>query len=69
MTGNNERCKGCLALTWARSVIRCSISIKDGKVCPCSICLVKSMCRDICEEFINFTALKFRSHIIKEIYD
>ena len=70
MTKNDRKiCKGCLDLTCTKSIIiRCSISIKDDKNCPCSICLVKSMCRDICEEFVNFAALKFNSHITKEIY-
>jgi len=51
---NNEVCKGCLALRYSRGVISCSFSIKDGKVCPCVNCIVKTMCNIGCEEFHDY---------------
>lgn len=44
-------CNECAQWFW-----RCSfreIKLADRDSCPCCNCLVKSMCNDICEEFIN----------------
>ena len=52
---NNEMCIGCI--TYVNEVISFGGGIvcpfKTHKQCPCSICLVKSMCDRICEDFQN----------------
>lgn len=45
----NEICKGCKSIIQFHSCI--VPPIKNGKICPCSICLVKTMCNEPCEEF------------------
>jgi len=36
----------------------CNICIRPindrGEICPCSLCLIKSMCSQSCEEFRNY---------------
>jgi hypothetical protein len=43
---NNELCQGCLTNNQCDQT-----PIKD---CPCIRCIVKSMCRDACEEYEIF---------------
>jgi hypothetical protein len=51
MAYNNEICKGCWVNIW--STMKCmKIPIKGDKVCPCINCIVKSMCSEICKEFL-----------------
>jgi len=50
MKKNN--CKGCL-----RNKKRdCFLSDKD-KDCPCSICLLKGICTDVCHNFLDYVFL------------
>ena len=49
-------CEGCNSNSFSINVNReiciCNtLPIKDNKTCPCSICIVKSMCQNVCEEF------------------
>ena len=62
-------CEGC----WTYNIVkkpRCKhIPMKDNKQCPCSICLVKTMCNKVCEEFAIYTDIpKQFWDIIEEIY-
>ena len=52
MTDNKYTgCKGCL-----NDVVHmaCSRDMYDSSLCPCQICLIKGICRDICEEYNQF---------------
>lgn len=46
-------CKGCLTYGHnEKSIYQCNIKpIKDGKKCPCSVCLVKMRCVTPCDLF------------------
>ena len=68
---NNEICRGCL--TYSMEVYeqigypRCwRIPSKDGEVCPCSMCIVKTMCREKCENLKRYIHLarNIKSHHI-----
>jgi len=49
MTNKNSICQGCMSVVQFPT---CDVPpIKDGKICPCALCLVKIMCDDPCEEF------------------
>lgn len=57
-----EYCEGCATfLTIDNSIeereIMCAIEpVINGKICPCSKCIVKSMCEDSCARLHRFTA-------------
>jgi hypothetical protein len=52
----NEECKGCLSLHYATE---CNISQKSYSCassdshCVCQKCLIKSICQELCQEFIS----------------
>lgn len=52
---NKEDCKGCIV--YERDLRFCSWFHKD-LICPCSICLVKAMCEDMCEEITVYLKIK-----------
>jgi hypothetical protein len=59
----DEICKGCLTyetyLEDLSPTIACVIPHKkDGKVCPCSTCLIKGVCQDSCERLRDYKRLK-----------
>jgi hypothetical protein len=47
-----SECSGCL--TYNNNTGTCHIKIIDVHLCPCQQCLVKCMCREICDEYIDF---------------
>ncbi len=52
----SELCKGCKSY-WNiyKNELNCSVDpIKDNKQCPCTVCLIKGMCRESCEEFREY---------------
>ena len=44
------KCKGCCSYNDERI---CAV-IKHSKECPCSMCLIKMICVEVCEERIEF---------------
>ncbi len=48
-----NRCKGCY-LKQKESLYKCIINNEENKNCPCSICLLKGICKTPCDSFINF---------------
>jgi len=53
----NHECKGCLSYNEPMEILNCSlqnVSIPKGVSCPCSICLIKGICRCECEDFVIF---------------
>jgi len=54
-----EVCKGCRLYDLIDEGERCRISHKiNGKPCPCSICLVKSVCNQACDLIEGYTSYK-----------
>ncbi len=47
----DSNCKGCGLYGVCYAIHNIKINSKE---CPCSICLIKMMCRQRCNEFINF---------------
>ena len=46
------KCKGCASIT---NFMDCPYPpVKNGKLCPCLTCLVKSMCSNPCDEFHKY---------------
>ena len=47
-----EECRGCLTIV----EYDCEYIFEkpDESKCPCSICIVKGMCEDMCDEFLHF---------------
>ena len=55
MSNNNEICIGCPINNDDIGILSCGlITTKDNKQCPCTICLVKTMCNAACEEFKDY---------------
>lgn len=56
-----KQCKGCRSYSQMLKKPNCSVKripyIPEGLVCPCSICLVKCMCINACNEFEEFIYL------------
>lgn len=52
-----SECKGCI---FFRDTV-CFLLINNNKDCPCSTCLIKSMCTTICQNI--------REHIVQEMDD
>ena len=67
MTKNDKKiCEGCSHYIYnadmANATVICNtFPIKDNKKCPCSICIVKSMCTTMCDEFKSYTYFKYCS--------
>lgn len=53
----DEVCSGCSTFMIENDdkILFCAIPHKkDGKICPCSNCLLKSICEDECEKLANY---------------
>ena len=62
---SREHCKGCPSNTYYKDGSCKFNAYNDCGQCPCSVCIVKVMCQDVCDDFN-----KFRIGIIEEIqYD
>jgi len=48
-----ENCKGCGTLKDVNGECHYALGNSDGK-CPCTTCIVKSMCEQSCEDFEKF---------------
>jgi len=59
-----EGCKGCAC---CKDDIKCSFDMYDSSLCPCQICLIKVMCRDICEEYNQFRTEDDRQILEREM--
>lgn len=53
---SNELCKGCVFFG-----IKCYILIDNNTDCPCSTCLLKSMCTKVCQNL--------RDHVSQDMDD
>lgn len=57
-TDQHPLCKGCINTDFNNglfAMLTCKlIPIQNNKQCPCSICLVKSMCGSYCTDFGTF---------------
>jgi hypothetical protein len=75
-----NHCKGCLTYICSSSTGGCgSISNNTNGTCPCSKCIVKSVCEEVCKPFHGWVTIldqetqqqgisKFRSYsIIKRL--
>ena len=60
---NDEDCKGCVVYSNDRDFIFCHgiCEINDIE-CPCALCLIKTMCRDLCS-----LAHEYEDRILEEI--
>jgi len=51
-------CRGCSVYHGEASQSKCLVQISRGKAdlkdCPCRICLVKGICSDPCQDFVDF---------------
>jgi hypothetical protein len=45
-----KECEGCATLGSTNSCSYCN----DKLTCPCSICLIKAMCNESCDEFEEY---------------
>lgn len=58
MSQNKEFFKQCIGCQSYRGAPYCSIRripyIPKGLICPCSICLIKVICGNACQEFEDF---------------
>lgn len=61
-------CKGCL--TYETYILNPSTKTacliphkKDGKACPCSTCLIKSVCQDVCDEIEKYRLREVKKKI------
>jgi len=56
MSKELEQCKGCYTNNNLKDRLNCSMiyRVREGSICPCSICLVKSVCNHECEDFAHF---------------
>jgi hypothetical protein len=63
-----SNCKGCLSLLYSkRECCFTLVGVEAIPNCPCQECLVKTMCRTICEEFVkvhNFNYPKAASGLL-----
>ena len=53
----NDHCKGCFSNIYRASekIIPCQLSYYNDKgQCACSVCIVKVMCQDVCDDFVTF---------------
>ena len=51
-----KECEGCLTSTHKDyDSIYCS-AIDHYKICPCTDCLLKSVCQSICDKYMDFDA-------------
>jgi len=57
-------CKGCLNFENMTKHYRCPIPHKKDKhPCPCSMCLIKSVCQEPCELVIKYNPSKFNKYV------
>ena len=51
----NENCKGCIEFQSSEYSSRCLlIDSNKHNNCPCTFCLIKSMCQEPCEDYNDF---------------
>lgn len=75
-----DECKGCKLYDYDDQGCRCQVGIpryKDSRKCPCTECIVKPICIDICSPLIDYVWLfyghetdldfRFRVYLIKGI--
>ncbi len=63
-------CKGCMSFEEMNEHHLCKIPHKkDGKQCPCSICLIKSVCNKSCEILQTYSPRSFVEIFSKEQFD
>ena len=62
-----SQCSGCNLVNYNRSLSHCLIFniVELYKDCPCSICLVKSMCQKMCDDRTDYINLKKDKHVLK----
>jgi len=63
-TDQYEECQGCSV---HEAYGQCLVSPRNkyGNTCPCIKCLVKSMCRDACEEWLSYRDKDIKNAEIK----
>ena len=61
---SNELCKGCRTYIPVEEI--CALGIKDVDECPCPVCLVKSMCKVICDTQYDLL-MKEQGKILKKL--
>ena len=65
-------CEGCRSKSFCRFLEACYKTIenkRDIDKCPCSICLVKVVCNEQCEEFRAFYHETYAPSTLKRIKD
>jgi len=53
----NHQCKGCQSFDVRLQEPVCSLQYRYESIpnrCPCSICLIKGICKCECKEFVDF---------------
>lgn len=67
-----ENCVGCLLRTSQKyedgqiyEACKLNPVNKNNEACPCSLCLIKTMCKHGCDEYKLFRDAKFREGIKK----
>lgn len=65
MSFYDEHCRGCAAHTYER----CSLKPEYGVLkCPCTICLIKGMCRVDCDAIQTYSS-NVRDSLFKKVKD
>jgi len=54
LMAKEEICRGCKHYTFQEYIVCRIPSMKNGVQCPCSLCLIKSMCTDTCNAFFSY---------------
>jgi hypothetical protein len=66
-----DQCEYCSMDETIRCLLKMDVRIQSNKeICPCSICLVKSMCNEACEkrrEFFNHIAEVPPGFVVAEV--
>lgn len=64
----SSECKGCESYSYSEDRCRLGIKLKisNTEQCPCSICLIKSMCNGrVCDEFLEYEE---KSRVLKKVW-
>lgn len=64
---NHEECQGCL-LKQSIPLYKCTIK-EDAIKCPCQLCMIKGICRNPCESFIEFLLDILKNEILSKEYE
>jgi len=54
----SENCKGCLSVSTCRAINKLNRVAFDPDNCPCGVCLIKGMCKTLCEEYDEHAKLQ-----------